>query len=404
MVKLGCDVFFERIPDFVKGKRCALLTNQTGVNAQFESTIERMFQHPDLELKLLLAPEHGIQTNKREGERFVDMIHPATGLPVISLYGESKKPSPEVLEEIECLVVDIQDIGARYYTYIYTMAYCMQTAKELGIKVIVLDRPNPIGGENVEGNLVESDFSSFIGLYLLPNRHGLTIGELALYFNEACGIDCSLLVIPMEGWERHMLWPDTGLPWVPPSPNTTQLDMMLLYPGSCLLEGTNISEGRGTTQPFEVFGAPFMNGQELQKAINVLELPGLRARAVVFTPTTSKWEGVQCEGVQLHILDRQAVRPVSAMVKILELVHTLYPSQIDYPTFPKLRHPMFDLLAGTDRLRVAYSSEPLDTNFLIKEWNEQLQPFIQMKRKYHLYGKERNDGKTISTDNRRIES
>lgn len=404
MVKLGSDVFFERIPDAVIGKRCALLTNQTGMNAQFESTIDRMFQHPDLELVLLLAPEHGIQTNKREGERFSDMIHPATGLPVVSLYGESKKPSPDVLAGIDCLIVDIQDIGARYYTYIYTMAYCMQAAKELGITVVVLDRPNPIGGERVEGNLVQPDFTSFIGLYPIPNRHGLTMGELALYFNEACGIGCSLQIIPMKGWERHMLWPDTGLPWVPPSPNTTQVDMMLLYPGTCLVEGTNLSEGRGTTQPFEVFGAPFINGQELQQAINELKLPGLRARAVVFTPTTSKWEGIQCEGVQLHVLDRQALQSVRAMVKILKVVHVLYPNQIEYTLFPKLRHPMFDLLAGTDQLRKSYLSASHSIESLMSEWHQQIQPFLQTKTKYHLYGKERNDGKTISTDNRRIES
>lgn len=404
MVKLGCDVFFETIPDFVKGKRCALLTNQTGVNAQFESTIDRMFQHPDLDLKLLLAPEHGIQTNKREGERFTDMIHPATGLPVVSLYGESKKPSLEVLEGIECLVVDIQDIGARYYTYIYTMAYCMQAAKELDIQMIVLDRPNPVGGEVVEGNLVEPDFTSFIGLYPLPNRHGLTIGELAHYFNDECGINCSLHVIPMEGWDRDMLWPDTRLPWVPPSPNTTHLDMMLLYPGTCLLEGTNLSEGRGTTQPFEVFGAPFINGEQLQREINQLELPGLMARTVVFTPTTSKWEGIQCEGVQLHIMDYQTVRSVSAMVKILGVVHRLYPSLVEYTIFPKLLHPMFDLLAGTNQLRLTYSSLPSSIDSLLIEWDKEIQPFITKKRKYHLYGKERNDGKIISTDNRRIES
>ncbi|WP_432357280.1 exo-beta-N-acetylmuramidase NamZ family protein [Sporosarcina sp. UB5] len=350
-VKLGVDVFFERNLSYLRGKRIGLLTNQTGANATLTSTIRLFHEHPELQLTALFAPEHGLLTNVKEGEKFTDAVHRSTGIPVYSLYGKTKKPTDEMMGQVDIVVFDIQDIGARYYTYIYTMAYMMEACARTGKRMIVLDRPNPIGGETVEGNLVDPDYTSFVGLYPIPNRHGMTVGELAAYFNEAFRIGCELEVVGIEGWKRNSFYTDNGLPWIPPSPNTTSLDMMLLYPGMCLVEGTNLSEGRGTTQPFEVIGAPFIDGEKLQDNVNALGLKGIRARALAFTPTYQKYKGQLCEGVQLHITDRRAFRPVESVAQVLAVIASMYADKIEFLEYENLRHPMFDLLAGNDMLR-----------------------------------------------------
>ncbi|MFC4409712.1 exo-beta-N-acetylmuramidase NamZ domain-containing protein [Chungangia koreensis] len=347
-VRLGIDVFMED-PSFVAGKRVGLLTNQTGADSKLTSTIRLFHREPGINLCALFAPEHGIKTVAREGEKFSDTVHAETNIPVFSLYGNTKKPTKEMLETVDIVIFDLQDIGARYYTYIYSMLYMMEACAEYQKEMVVLDRPNPIGGTEVEGNLVEQDYTSFVGLYPLPSRHGMTVGELALLFNDQIG--CQLKVVKMEGWNRNMLLPHTGLPWIPPSPNTTSLDMMLLYPGTCLLEGTNLSEGRGTVQPFEIFGAPFIDGSILQDAVNSLKLPGLHARETSFKPTYSKFKDEVCEGIQLHVTDRMAVKPVEAFVHILRTVFRLYGDRITFLEYEKLRHPMFDLLAGNEVLR-----------------------------------------------------
>ncbi|MBB4823482.1 uncharacterized protein YbbC (DUF1343 family) [Sporosarcina luteola] len=350
-VKLGIDVFLETYANEVRGERIGLLTNQTGVNGSLDSTIRLFFNHSDIDLAALFAPEHGLFTNMKEGEKFGNSRHSASGVPVFSLYGETKRPTDEMMDIIDTVVLDIQDIGARYYTYIYTMAYMMEACARKGKRMIVLDRPNPIGGIDVEGNIVASGYSSFVGLYPIPNRHGMTIGELATYFNEVFAIDCELTVVEMQGWTRSSLLPDTDLPWVPPSPNVTSIDMMLLYPGTCLLEGLNISEGRGTTQPFEILGAPFIDGERLQDAVNELGLKHVKARSTVFTPTYQKYAGEMCQGIQLHVLDRRKIEPVKTMVKVLDVLFKMYPDDITFLEYGSLKHPMFDLLAGSVTLR-----------------------------------------------------
>ncbi|WP_342599903.1 DUF1343 domain-containing protein [Psychrobacillus sp. FSL H8-0483] len=352
-VKLGVDIFMEHHVSLLKGKRVGLLTNQTGANEKLVSTVRLFHQHPDIHLTALFAPEHGLKTAAKEGERFSDMVHEETGVPVFSLYGESKKPTIPMMNRVDVIVFDIQDIGSRYYTYIYTLAYMMQACASTGKKIIVLDRPNPIGGCEVEGNLMDDDFTSFVGLYPIPNRHGMTVGELATYFNEEFSIHCDLTVIEMEGWERDCYFTETQLPWIPPSPNTTNLDMMLLYPGTCLIEGTNLSEGRGTTQPFEIVGAPFINGVKFQDEVNAVGLEGVHARAILFRPTYQKYVGENCEGIQLHITNRELFKPIYTLVHVLEIIYKMYPKELKFLEYGNLKHPMFDLLAGSDCLRKA---------------------------------------------------
>ncbi|MGN7387281.1 exo-beta-N-acetylmuramidase NamZ family protein [Sporosarcina sp. SAFN-015] len=382
-VKLGVDVFFERDLSDLQGKRIGLLTNQTGANGELVSTIRLFHEHPELQLEILFAPEHGLLTNVKEGEKFNDATHRSTGIPIFSLYGQSKKPTDAMMEKVDIVVFDIQDIGARYYTYIYTMAYMMEACARMGKRMIVLDRPNPIGGEIVEGNFIDPDYTSFVGLYPIPNRHGLTVGELAAYFNEQFHIGCELEVVWMEGWNRRSFQTDNGLPWIPPSPNTTSLDMMLLYPGTCLLEGTNLSEGRGTTQPFEIMGAPFIDGEELQDNVNALRLEGIRARAIAFTPTYQKYNGQLCEGIQLHITDRQTFKPVESVVKILAVVAEMYAGKLEFLEYGKLRHPMIDLLAGNDLMRRGL----LEGNIYpyLQQCSRDSEKFMKMRERYLRY-------------------
>lgn len=382
-VKLGVDVFFERDLSELQGKRIGLLTNQTGANAALISTIRLFHEHPKLELSALFAPEHGLLTNAKEGEKFTDTVHRSTGIPVFSLYGQTKKPTDAMMEDVDIIVFDIQDIGARYYTYIYTMAYMLEACARTNKKMIVLDRPNPIGGESVEGNLIDENYSSFVGLYPIPNRHGMTVGELAVFFNEEFHIQCELEVVPMVGWSRSSFYTEIGLPWIPPSPNTTSLDMMLLYPGTCLVEGTNLSEGRGTTQPFEIIGAPFIDGEKLQDEVNALGLEGVRARALAFTPTYQKYIGQLCEGIQLHITDRRTFKPVESVSQILEVIASMYGERLEFLEFGNLRHPMFDLLAGNDRLRHGLLKG--DIQSYVDQCNRDTERFMETRERYLRY-------------------
>lgn len=382
-VKLGVDVLFDRNLSALKGKRIGLLTNQTGTNAELISTIRLFHDHPELQLAALFAPEHGLFTNAKEGEKFTDAVHRSTGIPVFSLYGKSKKPTVEMMEKVDIVIFDIQDIGARYYTYIYTMAYMMEACARTGKKMIILDRPNPIGGERVEGNVVDPDFTSFVGLYPIPNRHGMTVGELAVYFNDAFQIGCELEVVEMAGWKRSSFHTENGLPWIPPSPNTTTLDMMLLYPGTCLVEGLNLSEGRGTTQPFEIIGAPFIDGEKLQDNVNSLGLEGIRARALAFTPTYQKYNGQLCEGIQLHITDRRMFKPVESVIQVLAVIASMYAEKIEFLEYGNLRHPMFDLLAGNDGLRQGLLKR--DIHPYLQQCDRDTEKFMETRERYLRY-------------------
>lgn len=303
-VKPGLQVAIEEQIDLLRASRIGLVTNQSAVMPDLTHITDAL-RFAGVTITALFAPEHGIMGAQPDGIDVQSSTDPRTGIPVHSLYSSPcKKPSPEMLFDVDLVVFDIQDVGCRYYTYLSTMAHVIQACAENGKKLIVLDRPNPINGMSVGGNILDPGFSSFIGVYPIPTRHGMTIGELALLFNEEFDIRADIEVIPCYGWNRSMWFDATGLPWVMPSPNMPTIETALLYPGLCLLEGTNLSEGRGTTRPFEIIGAPWIDGYELSDRLNAVGLPGVRFRPTWFAPNTSKFAGVTCGGVQVHVFDR----------------------------------------------------------------------------------------------------
>ena len=381
-MKLGLDIFLEKGFRQFKNKRIGLVTNMTGVNGKLTPTIDLIFEHPDIKLTALFGPEHGIRGDAKEGQLVESSIDPSTGLPVFSLYGKDRKPSKEMLDSLDVIIFDLQDIGSRYYTFIYTMAYVMEACAENGKHFVVLDRPNPITGEKVEGNLVEEDVRSFVGLYPILNRHGMTVGELAQLFKYEFGINCELTVVPMEGWKRSMYFDDTALFWVPPSPNTTNLDMTILYPGTCLIEGTNLSEGRGTTKPFEMVGAPFIDGQKLSKEFNNKKIAGLIARSTSFIPTYQKHKDEVCGGIQLHVTDRNKLNSLQAGIALLEIIAEMYPNDFNFISNDNGKY-FFDLLAGTKQLRKHVLNKT--SNDFLLHCKEQVGSFQKLKEPYLIY-------------------
>ncbi|WP_298471578.1 DUF1343 domain-containing protein [uncultured Psychrobacillus sp.] len=349
-MKLGVEVFLEDGYKPFIGNRIGLVTNMTGVNQKLTPTIELFVDHPGINLTALYGPEHGIRGDAKEGEGVQSSIDPYTNLPVYSLYGDSRKPTKEMLESVDVIVFDLQDIGSRYFTYIYTMAYVMEACGEQGKQFVVLDRPNPISGDRIEGNLVEEDVRSFVGLLPIPNRHGMTVGELAQLFKYKFGYNCDLTVVPMEGWLRSMYFDDTPVLWVPPSPNTTNIDMNVLYPGTCLIEGTNLSEGRGTTRPFEWIGAPYVDGQRLAKVFNEKKIEGVIARPISFKPTYQKHMNVICSGIQLHIVDRRILNAWETGLLLIETIAEMYPKDFSFIENGQKKY-FFDLLAGSKSMR-----------------------------------------------------
>lgn len=382
IMKLGLDIFIEKEWYQFKGKRIGLITNMTGVNEKLVPSIDLFHQHPDINLVALYGPEHGIRGDAKEGHEVKSSIDPYTNLPVYSLYGNTKKPTKEMLDSVDVVVFDLQDIGSRYYTFIYTMAYVMEACAEYGKHFVVLDRPNPISGEKMEGNLVEEDVRSFVGLLPIPNRHGMTVGELALLYKNEFNYNCDLTVVPMQGWKRNMYFDDTKFIWVSPSPNTTNIDMSILYPGTCLIEGTNLSEGRGTTKPFEVIGAPFVDGQELARTFNDKEMPGILARPTSFIPTYQKHKDEICSGIQLHVVDRIKLNALETGIVLIETIANMYPDEFNFLKSENDRY-FFDLLAGTKKLR-GHILEGTSKDFL-EGCEEQLETFNQLKEPYHLY-------------------
>lgn len=403
-VKPGLEVFLEKHLEMVKGKKVGLVTNPTGISSDLESSMELFFNNPNIELVALYGPEHGVRGNAQAGEHVPFYIDEKYGIPVFSLYGGTMKPHPEmfksideymrsfdteqdgkVLEEnmvegVDVLIFDMQGVGTRIYTYIATMAYCMQTCAECGIEFVVLDRPNPINGVGVEGPLVEyPKYSSFVGLYPIPVRHGMTIGELADLFNqEFLDRKTDLTVIPIEGWKREMWYDETALPWVMPSPNMPTLGTAMVYPGQVFFEGTNVAEGRGTTRPFEIIGAPWIDGYELAKALNKLKLPGVRFAEVWFTPTFSKYQGEQCGGVQLHIKDRNAYRPFETALHIIRTIMGMYPNDFRFET------EYFDKIMGSPDIRRALE-RGVQVDRIVQSYQKELESFMRVRENYLLY-------------------
>jgi len=325
-VLLGIDVLESQGFASLQGKQVGLITNQTGVDSRGRSTADILARAPGVKLVALFSPEHGIRGTREAGELVGDTIDSRLHLPVYSLYGSVQKPSPEMLNAIEVLVFDMQDVGARFYTYLTTMGMAMETASQRGIGFVVLDRPNPAGGY-VEGQVLDPRIQHFTAYYQIPVRHGFTAGELAGWYNQTHKLNVSLTVIPLKNWKRDMLWDQTGLPFVSPSPNIRNPTAALLYSGIGMFEATNISVGRGTESPFELFGAPWMDGKILAKRLNDLALPGLHFTPVQFTPTADVYKGELCAGVRIHIRDEAAVRPIDLFVYIACLVRELWPKE-----------------------------------------------------------------------------
>jgi len=348
--------------------------------------VDVLVAQPDVQLVALFGPEHGIRGDVQDGIAIPSSIDKVTGLPVHSLYGPQKKPTPDMLADIDLLIYDMQDVGCRYYTYLYTLSYVMEAAAEQDIEVMILDRPNPLTGRLVEGPILDPGLSSFVGRYPIPPCYGLTIGELAHYMNREFQINCRLTVIPLDGWRRSLWFDQTGLPWVPPSPNIPTLDTAIVYPGTCLFEGTTISEGRGTTRPFEVIGAPWADGREVAAEMNGRGLPGVRFRPMSFVPTFSKHAGILCQGVQVHVMDRRIYRPFETGLHLVDAFVKLYPRDVVFlPTSWEGQPPHFDLLAGLPTLRDAlWARVPIGE--IVRSWQPGLQAYRRRRTRYLLYG------------------
>lgn len=403
-VKPGAEVFLEKYLSLVKGKRVGFVTNPTGVSSDVESLVDVFYTHPDINLKALYGPEHGVRGNAQAGEYIPFYIDKKYGLPVFSLYGQTMKPAAGMLDNIDeymrsfdmedtgkipesamvegldVLLFDIQDVGTRIYTYVATMAFCMQACAESGIAFIVLDRPNPINGVDMEGPMLEYPaYSSFVGLYPVPVRHGMTAGELAQYFNaKFLEKKVDLTVIPMEGWKRSMWHDETQLPWVIPSPNMPYLETAAVYPGQVFIEGTNISEGRGTTRPFELFGAPWIDGHDLTQKLNALRLPGVKFREAGFTPVFSKFRGELCSGAQLHVTERGAFQPLLTTLTIIQVVKETYPENFVFHV------NYFDKIMGTKKVREALERGK-KAAAIVAGFADEIAAFKQSRKPYLLY-------------------
>jgi len=403
-VKPGLEVLLEKRLDLIKGRKIGLITNPSAVDSRLRGAIDLLREVGGAKLVALYGPEHGVRGDAQAGEYVPYYIDKHYGLPVFSLYGPSMKPQPGMLKgideymrsfdtthqdkkmtpsmtrDLDVLIYDIQDVGTRVYTYEATMAYAMEACAESGLDYIVLDRPNPITGSITEGPILEyPEFSSFVGLYPVPLRFGLTIGELARLYNDRfLKKKARLTVVPLEGYKRDQWFDQTGLPWVTPSPNMPTLDTATVYPGQVFIEGTNLSEGRGTSRPFEFFGAPWVDGNDLAAALNALNLPGVIFREQWFTPTFSKFKGELCGGCQLHVTDRALYRPLETTLHLIAVLRKLYPAKFQF------YNSYFDKIMGTASVRTALE-RGVDVKSIVAGWREGLAAFAEQSKPYRLY-------------------
>jgi uncharacterized protein YbbC (DUF1343 family) len=388
MTVLGIDNLRAEILTPLRNQRCGLLCNQASVNRKLVHSRIVLAENPGLQLTRLFSPQHGFAAEKQDNMIESDHgIDPETGLTVYSLYGEHRRPTAAMFEGIDVLFIDLNDVGTRVYTFIYTMAYCLEAAAEFGKKVIVLDRPNPIGGIAVEGNLLRGEYTSFVGLYPLPMRHGMTIGELALLFNDGFCIGADLEVVRMDGWRRSMYFDQTGLPWIFPSPNMPTPATALVYPGQVIWEGTNVSEGRGTTLPFELVGAPYWEIEKIQPLLSKDALEGCLLRPVLFEPTSGKWAGQSCRGFQIHVLDRHVYKPYRCSLALYQAVFSLHGEEFDYKEPPyeyEFKKLPMDLILGDRSLREQVEAG-VPISDLEQRWRPEVEEFIDRRRPYLLY-------------------
>jgi uncharacterized protein YbbC (DUF1343 family) len=387
-VRPGIEVLLKEKRSLIRGARVGVVVHPASVLPNLKHTADALFESADFRLISLFGPQHGArgekQDNMVESEFYRD---PDTGLPVHSLYGETRRPSDAMMQEIDVLLFDLQDAGTRVYTFIYTMAYCMEACAARGKRMIVLDRPNPINGRQIEGSLLDPEYRSFVGLYPIPMRHGMTAGELARLFNTEFGIHCDLTVIEMEEWRRDSWFDQTGLPWIHPSPNLPTLDSAIVYPGSVLIEGTCLSEGRGTTRPFELIGAPFIHSRSYAENLNSLNLPGVYFRPAYFQPTFQKWAGQMCGGVQIHVKDREICEPFLTGLAIISAAHQLYPESFKWRDPPyeyeHERLPIEILCGGRKLPDMIRSKTPLDQ--IRRSWQDDIAGFSRLRKSYLLY-------------------
>ncbi len=382
MIDIGLTVLFRDMPHLVEDKRIGLITNQTGVDERLRSNVSLFAARSETRLAALFSPEHGIWGHHHDMLKVPSATDERRLIPIHSLYGETLRPTQEMLRGIDALVYDIQSVGVRYYTFITTMLYAMQAACEHGVEFIVLDRPNPIGGDRLEGTVLQPEFKSFVGAHPIPIRHGMTVGELALLFKAELGLELNLEVVPMRGWARRMWYDQTGLPWAPSSPSMPTLDTAILYPGTCLIEGTNLSEGRGTTKPFEWIGAPWIDADQWSEILNRSELPGVRFRPVHFEPSQSKYVNELCHGAAVHVLDRGLAMPLQVVLHLLATALEAYPNHFAFLETDGRR--FIDLLAGTDSLRLALTARRSPCEIL-EGWRADLDDFAGRRRPFLIY-------------------
>ncbi len=387
-IKLGIERLLTEKIDLLRGARVGLVCNQASVDHDFRHAADLFHEHPDIKLTALFGPQHGIrgdvQDNMIETGHAIDR---KTGSPIYSLYSETREPTEEMLRDVDVIVVDLQDVGTRIYTFMYTMANCMRAAKKFGKKVIACDRPNPIGGTQIEGVVLDPAFASFVGQFPIATRHGMTMCELGRMFNEEFGIGCDFETVTMTGWSRELWYDETDGPWVLPSPNMPTVDSASVFPGSVHLEGTQMSEGRGTTRPFELVGAPYIDADQFAEVLSALDLPGVAFRSCVFLPTFQKHAGKACGGVQIHVTDRATFAPAITGIAIVKTAFDMYGEDFRWKDPPYEyeydRNP-FDLIAGTSKVREAF--ERGDALKSIGEsWRALLGEFNAIRQRYLLY-------------------
>ncbi len=388
-IKVGADVLFETRSELIKGKRIGLVTNHTAVLSNGKHLADALSEFGDTKLVVLFGPEHGVRGDAPDGRTIHDTTDEKTGVPVISLYGKINKPTPEMLKDVDVLIYDIQDVGARFYTYISTMFICMEAAAENNIHFVVLDRPNPITGVNVGGPIRVDSLKTFVGWVPIPTMHGMTVGELAVMANTSGWLKdrkpVKLSVVKMENWKRKQWYDETKLQWIKPSPNMSSLQTATVYPGMCLIEGINVSEGRGTEKPFEYIGAPWINGKELAKKLNKEKLPGVTFEAVEFTPleipnvaSNPKYKEQLCSGVYVHVVNRNIINSVKVGLAVVSEIHALYKDSL------KFRERGFDRLAGTPVIReMILQRKPV--NEIESTWKEELKEFLKQRKRVLLY-------------------
>ena len=372
----------------LKGKRVGVVSNPASIDSRFQHIARVIADAPDVTLAAIFGPQHGYRADVQDN--MVETGHaqdPTRGVPVYSLYSETREPTAEMLDGLDVLVIDLQDVGSRIYTFVYTMANCLRACRKHGVPVIVTDRPNPIGGEQIDGPMLVDGFESFVGQFPIPMRHGMTIGELARFFNESCGIGADLTVVPMDNWARPMYYEDTRLPWVMPSPNMPTVDAAVVYPGTVLFEGTNVSEGRGTTRPFELIGAPWVDAEALADTLATYNLPGVHIRPAVFEPTFQKHAKHACGGCQIHVLSRDEFRVVTTAVAVLVEMRAQSPERFQWRQPPyeyELTKLPFDILAGSSELRTQVESG-VPVEAISESWMPALERFRATRKPFLMY-------------------